>query len=393
MKRVLGLMLALSLGNLSLIAQEQSVKPGINDSFKNPDVKSYVERFEGESREVYAQREKIVEACAIKPGMVIADVGAGTGFYTRLFAKTIGEEGQVFAVDITPKFIEHIRESCELTGVKNVSPVLCQPDSVNLPPASVDLVYICDTYHHFEFPQRTMASIHRALKPNGRIVLIDFVREQGQSSEWTMNHVRAGQATFEKEIILAGFKKDKEVKDVLKENYFVIFSKVEEKPAKKEAPATPEIPKDSVVKKIPNAVFPAKAGMKVVFDVTGVLVPDFDTETVLLQDKLSTLLQLAELEGLKPSDLDIHVVLHGNATNYTMNNDAYKERMDFRENPAIAWLEKYHKLGVKFSVCGQSLNRRKIPTGSVLPFIKVASSALTSVITLQQDGYACIPIK
>ena len=68
----------LSLSSLG-VAQENSVKPGINDSFQDPNASQYVERFEREGREVYDQREKIIEACEIKPGMVIADVGAGTG--------------------------------------------------------------------------------------------------------------------------------------------------------------------------------------------------------------------------------------------------------------------------------------------------------------------------
>ncbi len=205
--------------------QEKSVKPGINDPFKNPDVEKYKNTFEGESREVYLHREKIVAACGLKPGMVVADVGAGTGLHTRLFAKAVGDDGQVYAVDIAAKFLAHIQKTAREAKLRNVTPVLCNEDSVDLPKGSVDVAFVCDTYHHFEFPHRTLASLHRAIKPGGRLIVIDFKRIPGLSSDWTMNHVRAGQEVVEKEIAAAGFTKSEEVKDLLKDNYFVIFTR------------------------------------------------------------------------------------------------------------------------------------------------------------------------
>ena len=206
-------------------AQEKSVKPGINDPFKNPDVEKYKGTFEGESREVYVNREKIVAACGVKPGMVVADVGAGTGLHTRLFAKAVGDEGQVYAVDITIKFLEHIQKTGREAKLKNITPVLCNEDAVDLPKGSVDVAFVCDTYHHFEFPHRTLASLHRAIKPGGKLVVVDFKRVEGTSSAWTLGHVRAGQEIVEKEISAAGFKKTDEVKDVLKDNYMVVFTR------------------------------------------------------------------------------------------------------------------------------------------------------------------------
>jgi ubiquinone/menaquinone biosynthesis C-methylase UbiE len=214
-------------GLIVLVArgQDKSVKPGINDPFKDPDVAKFVGTFEGESREIFTARDKVVAACDLKPGMIVADVGAGTGLYTRLFAKTVGPDGQVFAVDIAPKFLEHIRKTAREAGLRNVTPVLCNQDSADLPPNSVDLIFVCDTYHHFEFPERTLASLHRALRPGGRLIVVDFIREPGKSREWVLNHVRAGQDEVEKEITSAGFKKTGEVKDLFKENYFVTFEK------------------------------------------------------------------------------------------------------------------------------------------------------------------------
>ncbi len=211
---------------LPALAQEKSVRPGINKPFENPDVKEYVGKFEVESREVYAKRQEIVAACGLKPGMAVADVGAGTGLFTRLFARKVGPEGKVYAVDIAPRFVEHVEKSCKEAGLKNVQGVVCTPTSAKLPDNSVDLVFICDTYHHFEFPQRTLASLHRALRPGGRLVLVDFQRVPGKSSEWVLGHVRAGQEVFTREVEEAGFKVAGEEK-FLKENYLVRFVKVE----------------------------------------------------------------------------------------------------------------------------------------------------------------------
>src|SRR5215469_6372148 len=172
---VVSLALALTVG-LPALAQEKSVRPGINKPFESPDVKEYVGKFEVESREVYAKRKEIVAACGLKPGMAVADIGAGTGLLTRMFAQAVGPTGKVYAVDIAPKFVEYVEKSCKGAGLKNVQGVVCTPTSAKLPEGSVDLVFICDTYHHFEFPQRTLASLHRALRPGGRLVLVDFQR-------------------------------------------------------------------------------------------------------------------------------------------------------------------------------------------------------------------------
>ncbi len=209
---------------LPAISQEKSVRPGINKPFENPDVKEYIGKFEVESREVFAKRREIVANCKLKPGMIVGDIGAGTGLFTRLLAKEVGPGGKVFAVDIAPKFIEHIEKTCKEQGLKKVVGVVCKPESVELPANSIDLAFICDTYHHFEFPFKTMASIHLALRPGGQVVLVDFHRIEGKSSEWVMNHVRAGQEVFTREILASGFKQVGQAK-FLRENYFIRFEK------------------------------------------------------------------------------------------------------------------------------------------------------------------------
>lgn len=210
---------------LPATAQEKSVKPGINDAFRDPNVQEFVGKFEVESREVFVRRKEIVAACQLQAGQSVADIGAGTGLFTRLFSDAVGKEGRVYAVDIAQKFLDHIQLSSREAGRLNVTPVLCKTDSTELPADSVDVAFICDAYHHFEFPAKTMASLHRAMKPGGRVILVDFRRVEGKSSDWVLNHVRAGQEVFEAEVVQAGFKKVQEERELLKENYFVVFQK------------------------------------------------------------------------------------------------------------------------------------------------------------------------
>jgi len=220
--------LATAVSLVLVSAQDQSVKPGINDNFKNPalNVDDWVGRFETESREVFAHREEIVRAAGIQPGATVADVGAGTGLFTMLFGKAVGEQGKVLAVDIAAPFLANIRRRAAESGLRNVTTILGSDKDTRLPENAVDVVFICDTYHHFEFPEQTLASVHRALKPGGKVVLVDFQRIPGESSEWTLNHVRAGKEVFVKEIEEAGFEKlDEQAPAFLKENYLVQLRK------------------------------------------------------------------------------------------------------------------------------------------------------------------------
>lgn len=224
MHRFLSLLLLLTTNALS---QEQSVRPGINEKFLDPtlNVQEWMEKFETESREIFHERQQIVAAVGLKPGMNVADIGAGTGLFTLPFASAVGDVGKVYAVEVAKNFLTHIRTRASKASATNVVTVLCTDRSVKLPEDSIDLAFICDVYHHFEYPQASLASLHRALKPGGELVLIDFKRIPGESSDFVMRHVRAGQEVFESEVIAAGFEKTGEVKGMLKENYFVRFRK------------------------------------------------------------------------------------------------------------------------------------------------------------------------
>jgi len=210
----------------ALVAQEKSVRPGINKQFENPNVQDFIGKFERDGREPFDRRQQIVEACKIRPGMTVADIGTGTGLFARMFSPLVGTAGRVYAVDLSEKFVRHVEATAKENGLTNIVGVVCRKDSVNLPPNSIDMAFICDTYHHFEFPYKTMRSLHSALRPGGQAVLIDFRRIPGKTSDWVMNHVRAGQDVFTREIVESGFRQVEERPDLLKESYFVRFEKI-----------------------------------------------------------------------------------------------------------------------------------------------------------------------
>jgi len=208
------------------IPKEDSVRPGVNERFlsEDLDVERFVGIFEGESREVSVQRDGIVKSLNVSAGMTVADIGAGTGLFLPAFDRGVGSAGRVYAVEISPKFLEHLRERAQREKLARVEVVKGLEDSVALPAASVDVAFVCDTYHHFEYPQSTLESLYTAIRPGGSLVILDFERIPGKSRDWVLEHVRAGKEVFRREIESAGFRFDREVTvEGLKENYVLRF--------------------------------------------------------------------------------------------------------------------------------------------------------------------------
>ena len=202
----------------------RAVGPAINAYYEDADVTRWQEVFERPGREIFDQRFEILNAVGVYPGMTVADVGAGTGFFTMLFARTVGPYGTVYAVDISESFVASIERRAEEYRVDNVRTIVNDQKDTRLPEDSIDLVFVCDTYHHFEYPQAMLASIDRALKEDGELVIIDFRRQQGFSSPWVMSHVRANREQVIEELREAGFMLVESL-DLLRENYFLRLRK------------------------------------------------------------------------------------------------------------------------------------------------------------------------
>jgi len=213
-------------GNAPTADRPEGLPDGINDNFLDESMKveKFVEIFEGESRAVYAQRQPIVDALDLSPGDAVADIGAGTGFFSYLMADAVGRTGQVYAVEISPRFLTHLRTQVDRLGLTTLQVVEGTATSVELPRASTDLAFICDVYHHFESPSQTLASLYDAIRPDGSLVVIEFHRIPGQTPDWLLEHVRAGREVFQAEIESAGFDFVEEIKlDGLDDNYILRF--------------------------------------------------------------------------------------------------------------------------------------------------------------------------
>lgn len=211
---------------VSAAAQEESIRPGINKNFENADVQKYLQRFEREGREVFDRRDEIVATLELSPGDSVADIGAGTGFFSFLMAEAVGPEGTVYAIDIAKNFIDYMDGKAKEYGLKNVVTIRNDPRSTGLETKTVDAVFICDTYHHFEYPFDMLASIRSALKDDGVLVIVDFERIAGETRDFVWNMVRAGKGHFTDEIIDSGFELIEEV-PFTEEHYILRFKKRE----------------------------------------------------------------------------------------------------------------------------------------------------------------------
>jgi predicted methyltransferase len=216
------LLAAFLLGASHAVAMAPGADPGVNAPFQGPDPQRWSAILETPGRELYDRRHEIVAALRLRQGMAVADVGAGTGLFTELMARAVGPEGRVYAVDIAPEFIQAIARRMRGAGLGNVHGIVNTQRSTLLPPGSVDLVFLADTYHHFEYPVDMLRSIHEALRPGGELVVIDFQREHGISSPWVMRHVRAGRDQVVRELELAGFRFVRE-EMLLRGNFYLRF--------------------------------------------------------------------------------------------------------------------------------------------------------------------------
>jgi precorrin-6B methylase 2 len=139
---------------------------------------------EREEREKEERGDLLLRELGLKPGMTVADIGAGTGYYARRMAPLVGPAtdtgGQVLAVEIQPEMIEMLSAMAKKEGITNIKTVLCTVDDVKLPEASVDVAIMVDVYHELEFPFEVMESIVRALKPGGRVVYVEYRAEDAK---------------------------------------------------------------------------------------------------------------------------------------------------------------------------------------------------------------------
>jgi predicted methyltransferase len=175
-----------------------------------------------EDREKFEQPEKVLDALNIKPGMIVADVGAGNGYFTLRLARRVKDAGRVFAVDIQQAMLDLLENSRKREGLSNIELVLSTPTDPRLPPTSVDLALLVDVYHEFQRPEEMVAGIRAALKPDGVLVLVEYRGEDPAVPIKPEHKMTVGQVL--KEIEPMGFRLQKKL-DFLPWQHIFIFEK------------------------------------------------------------------------------------------------------------------------------------------------------------------------
>ena len=178
---------------------------------------------EREEREQEENTTQLLKNLAVQPGQVIADIGAGSGYHSALLSKMVGN-GKVYAVDVEPEMIAYLNDRIKREGKKNIIPVLSTEKKVSLPANSVDLMLLVDVYHEFSFPYEMAISMLEALKPGGKLVLVEFRAEDPNVPIKTIHKMSQQQAV--KEFKAAGFTFEKNSSN-LPWQHCLIFRKAE----------------------------------------------------------------------------------------------------------------------------------------------------------------------
>jgi ubiquinone/menaquinone biosynthesis C-methylase UbiE len=178
-----------------------------NKAYQTPEGRArLIKTLDDPHRPDTVQAKELVKLLHIAPGSTVADVGTGTGMMLPFLVEAVGPGGRVIAEDIQTDFLSRTEARIQSIGWKNVTAVLGTDRNPNLPAGQVDLVFILDAYHHFDYPEEMLGHISRALKPGGRLAVADFYRHRRNAQGKDMSdHVRADRDEVRREIESSGF--------------------------------------------------------------------------------------------------------------------------------------------------------------------------------------------
>ena len=182
----------------------------------------YIKALGDPSRDEWQKPDLVVESLGLKLGDEVADLGAGSGYFTIRLAREVGATGKVYAVDLDPKLLEHIDRRAKEEQLENIQTILADPNDPKLGSNSVDLIFICDVLHHINDRAKYYPLLSRALRPSGRLVNIDFHKRKlpvGPPEE-----MKIEKKEMIKEAEAQGFQLAREL-EILKYQYFLVFER------------------------------------------------------------------------------------------------------------------------------------------------------------------------
>ena len=176
-------------------------------------------------REMEEHPDQALDAIGIKPGMTAADIGAGTGYFTLRLAGRVGPSGKVYANDIQPEMLRMLRQNAAKAGFKNIETVLGTESDPKLPEHAVDLILLVDVYHEFSQPQKMLERMRVELKPNGRLVLLEY-RKEDPSIPIRPEH-KMSVAEVKTELEAEGFKLSQVIETLPRQHILILTKAVE----------------------------------------------------------------------------------------------------------------------------------------------------------------------
>lgn len=190
-----------------------------------PNVTEYLDRLDRPERDADQKPTEVLQALDLRPGMSIADLGSGSGYFTRRFIDSVAPGGTVYAIDVEPKALDYIRE--HLTPKQRdhgtIHFVHADADNPRLPPASVDLLFLCNTYHHIEDRTQYFARAAHAIRRGGRLAVIDFYEDHRSGNlGFPKDHLASRQLALD-ELTKAGYRLTRE-HTFLPRQYFLEFA-------------------------------------------------------------------------------------------------------------------------------------------------------------------------
>jgi ubiquinone/menaquinone biosynthesis C-methylase UbiE len=216
------LVLALCAGSLAAQVASQA-----NEGYKTPEGRESVAKMlSAADRDEKQKPRELVEAMPLRPGMVVADIGTGTGYMLPYLSQAVGPQGRVLGEDIFPDFLDKAKATASQHKLGNVEFIKGSETDPGLPENGVDVVLGLDTYHHWNYPEKMLAALHRELRDGGRLVIVEYYkRPDAMPGGRAMQHIRLDAADVIKEIASNHFRLLSQHDHVKGSQYMAIFEK------------------------------------------------------------------------------------------------------------------------------------------------------------------------